>query len=116
MSKCLRIDVEHVGGLSSSLECRNGLDVSWSLEKKCSVGLKLVVKPVSDLGIDIDYRKALRLAQACNCNVPVFVMIDTVCGQILPTPYLEIEPEVIWIYSDWGVENEVFSNTNWIIN
>jgi len=114
--KCLRIDVEHVGGMGSSVECRSGLTVCWSLERKCSVGIKLVVKPVSDLDAEIDYEKALRMAQACSCNVPVFVRIDSVCGQILPTPYLEIEPEVIWVYEGWGVENQVFSNTDWKIN
>lgn len=114
--RCLRIDVEHVGGLDCSLERSGGLEVCWSLERKCSVGIKLVVIPVQNLQMDIDYRKALRLARACSCNVPVFVKIDDVCGQILPTPYLEIEPEIIWVYSGWGVENQVFSNTEWKIN
>lgn len=116
MSKCLRIDVEHVGGLDLSVERVDRLNVCWSLEKKSSVGIKLVVKPVSDLEVSIDYKKALRLAQACSCNVPIFVKIDEFCGQILPTPYLEISPEVIWVYPDWAMENEVFSNTDWIIN
>ena len=116
MSKCLRIDVEHVGGLGLSIECVNRLDVCWSLGKKSSVGIKLVVKPVSDLDARIDYKKALRLAQACSCNVPIFVKIDEFCGQILPTPYLEIEPEMIWVYAGWEVDNQVFSNTDWNIN
>ena len=32
------------------------------------------------------------------------------------TPYLRIEPEVIWVVPDWSVDNEVFSNTTWNIN
>ena len=28
-------------------------------------------------------------------------------------PYLEIDPEVIWIYPDWAAENDVYSNTRW---
>ena len=28
-------------------------------------------------------------------------------------PYLEIEPEIIWVYPDWAVDNEVYSNTKW---
>ena len=31
-------------------------------------------------------------------------------------PYLEIEPEIIWVVPDWSVDNEVFSNTTWNIN
>ena len=30
--------------------------------------------------------------------------------------YLEIEPEVIWVYYDLESMNDVFSNTNWNIN
>ncbi len=32
------------------------------------------------------------------------------------TPYLRIEPEIIWVVPDWAVDNEVFSNTTWNIN
>ena len=28
-------------------------------------------------------------------------------------PYLEIEPEVLWVYPDWAVDNDVYSNTRW---
>ena len=28
-------------------------------------------------------------------------------------PYLEIEPEMIWVYPDWAVDNDVYSNTKW---
>lgn len=31
-------------------------------------------------------------------------------------PYLEISPNLIWIYSDLEALNEVFSNTTWEIN
>ena len=30
-------------------------------------------------------------------------------------PYLEIEPEMVWL-QDWGADNDVYSNTNWNIN
>lgn len=36
--------------------------------------------------------------------------------QPVEEPYLEIEPEVVWIYADLEAMNDVFSNTNWIIN
>ena len=31
-------------------------------------------------------------------------------------PYLRIEPEVIWVVPDYGVDNDVFSNVTWTIN
>ena len=32
------------------------------------------------------------------------------------TPYLRIEPEVIWVVPDWAVDNDVFSNVTWNIH
>lgn len=31
-------------------------------------------------------------------------------------PYLEIAPELIWVYPDWAADNDVYSNVTWIIN
>lgn len=36
--------------------------------------------------------------------------------QPVEEPYLEIEPTVVWVYADLEAMNDVFSNTNWIIN
>jgi len=113
---CLHADVRIVNGLSSCIGSKNGLDVQYSVCQKPAVKIKLVVSSVSDFEAKVDYKKALTLAQACNCNVPIFVKIDNYCGQIFPSKYLEIEPEFIWVYPDWGVENQVFSNTDWYIN
>ena len=113
---CLHADVRIVNDLDSCLGSKNGLDVQYSVAQRPSVKIKLIVSTVSDFEANVDYKKALSLVQACNCNVPIFVKIDNYCGQIIPTPYLEIEPEIIWVYPDWAVENQVFSNTDWYIN
>ena len=31
-------------------------------------------------------------------------------------PYLEIDPELIWVYPDWAVDNDVYSNLTWRVN
>lgn len=31
-------------------------------------------------------------------------------------PYLEIYPEVIWVYADMEADNDVYSNTTWNVN
>lgn len=31
-------------------------------------------------------------------------------------PYLEIEPELIWVYPDMDTSNNVYSNTTWNID
>lgn len=38
-----------------------------------------------------------------------------VCTPSIRIPYLEIEPELIWVTSDDISTNDVFSNTYWIV-
>lgn len=42
--------------------------------------------------------------------------LGLVCRPNIGTPYLEIEPEIIWVYPDWAVDNNVYSNTHWNVN
>lgn len=39
-----------------------------------------------------------------------------VCKPNIARPYLEINPEVIWVYPDWSAYNDVHSNTHWNVN
>ena len=40
--------------------------------------------------------------------------IQPVCSVNVTEPYLEIEPEILWI-ADWGT-NDVYSNTHWQVD
>lgn len=42
--------------------------------------------------------------------------LSMVCTPSIRTPYLEIEPELIWVYPDWAVDNNVYSNTHWNVD
>ena len=115
--KCLRADIELVnGGLCACVESTGSLSVDYSIVKKTRTRIRLIVKPVSNLDANIDFAHVKLLAEASSCNVPIIVKIDNFCGQILPTPYLEIEPEILWVYPDFDVENYVYSNTSWVIH
>ena len=46
---------------------------------------------------------------------PSGVLLERVCD-ISNIPYLEIEPEFIWVYPDFEVDNDVYSNLTWNIN
>ena len=39
-----------------------------------------------------------------------------VCKPNIAKPYLEINPEIIWVYPDWSAYNEVYSNTHWNVD
>ena len=42
--------------------------------------------------------------------------LGLVCKPNILHPYLEIEPELIWVYPDWATDNNVYSNTSWKVN
>lgn len=39
-----------------------------------------------------------------------------VCKPGILPPYLEINPEIIWVYPDWSAYNDVYSNTHWNVD
>lgn len=43
------------------------------------------------------------------------VNITLTCSVSISKPYLEIEPEILWIWSFTG-DNDVYSNVTWYIN
>ena len=43
------------------------------------------------------------------------VRLSPVCTPSIRNPYLEIEPEVLWVYADMVQYNDVISNTYWRI-
>lgn len=42
--------------------------------------------------------------------------LSMVCSPSIRVPYLEIQPEILWVYSDLEQYNEVLSNTYWNVN
>lgn len=49
-------------------------------------------------------------------RVRVTARLARVCDADIRTPYLEIEPTILWVYPDIENTNDVFSNTYWRIN
>lgn len=39
-----------------------------------------------------------------------------ICKTNVSYKYLEINPEIIWVYPDWSAYNDVISNTRWNVN
>jgi hypothetical protein len=42
--------------------------------------------------------------------------LSMVCRPSIREPYLEISPEILWVYSDLEQYNDVLSNTYWNVN
>lgn len=96
----------------------------------CRQAIVSVLPETSGVIADADIENAIRcaeakfvgsglLANASNVSSGVSAVVKIIC---VPGPvdgvqyYLEIEPEMIWVYPDFEVENMVYSNTDWTIN
>ena len=97
----------------------------------CRQAIVSVLPETSGVIADADIENAIRcaeakfvdsglLANASNVSSGVSAVVKIIC---VPGPtqeetqyYLEIEPEMIWVYPDFEVDNKVYSNTDWTIN
>ena len=95
----------------------------------CRQAIVSVLPEKSDLIADADIEKAIKCAEvkfvdsglvanASTVDSGLNAIIKVVC---VTGPseeiqyYLEIEPEMIWVYPDFEVSNKVYSNTDWVI-
>ena len=95
---CLSASLTRVGGLDGSAVRVGGLQtsVAW-------VG-----------GLDVSVCSASLLTGGMVWMSDFVAHIQPVCSVNVTEPYLEIEPEILWI-ADWGT-NDVYSNTHWQVD
>lgn len=103
--------LNRMDGISSSADRKDGISVSVEGLNRIDASLEPDTIPYSfrfnrDGGVEFS---AERL-DGIQCT---FTYTDK--GDI-QKPYLEIEPEVIWVFPDWAVDNDVFSNVTWHVN
>lgn len=53
---------------------------------------------------------------SCTAVGGISARVSHVCTPNIRHPYLEIEPQLIWVYEDLENYNDVLSNTTWHIN
>lgn len=99
-------------------------EIEISLSEKNPVSAKLTGMPQAPVSFSV-YNGGIE-----SSLIPVPFMQDawlnriggitstlTYTSDVTPVPdYLEIEPEVIWVYPDYESWNNVYSNTTWNIN
>ncbi len=97
---CMSAQITRVGKIGASSELvsegiRAGITRACAMSAHCS-------KVPTGITAKLD-RDAIR------------ARLSLVCTPSIRTPYLEISPEIIWVYPDWSAYNDVFSNTYWNI-
>ena len=97
----------------------------------CRQAIVSVSPETSDAIADAEIEKAIKCAEVkfvesgligkvSDVDSGVRAVVKVIC---VPGPtqeeiqyYLEIDPEIIWVYPDFEVDNMVYSNTDWTIN
>lgn len=98
---CLSVTLTRAGGISASSE---------HVPSGMSAGL------VRTGGIAASHERVDEWITATVVKTGFAADLARVCTTSIRNPYLEIEPELIWVYPDWAVDNDVLSNTYWHIN
>lgn len=98
---CTSVGITRVGAVGLEIEIasegiRAGLSCAGAPGVRCS-------RTPSGMTVTLD-RDAIR------------ARLSMVCTPSIRIPFLEIEPEAIWVYPDLESTNDVLSNTNWHIN
>lgn len=98
---CMSAKITRVGKIGASSELvsegiRAGITRACAMSAHCS-------KVPTGITANLD-RDAIR------------ARLSLVCTPSIRTPYLEISPEILWVYSDLEQYNDVLSNTYWHVN
>lgn len=115
--RCLGIDIKIVSGLCDSVvRTVNDLCVSVSyIREKVSDTIAAGINRVSDFNVCACLVSGNLSFDAICKNTPISVQVTTICEPNIGAFYLEIEPELLWVYPDIETYNKVISNTDWII-
>lgn len=116
--RCLSIDIKIVIGLCDSVvRTVNDLCVSVSyIREKVSDTIAADINRVSDFNVCACLVSGdLSFDVICK-NTSISVQVTTICEPNIGDFYLEIEPELLWVYTDIETYNRVISNTSWVIN
>ena len=97
---CLTVTYTRLGGMTASAERVGGISCSASRIGSVSATATRIG------GIDASMERV----GGMTCR------FSLICTTGVVPPYLEINPEVIWVYPDWSAYNDVYSNTRWNVD
>lgn len=101
MSSCISISVQRIGA------------VTTTATKEPDAITRVDCSAVGRIAPSLELQGRI---YASTSVLAVTARVSHVCTPSIRNPYLEIEPELIWVYPDWAADNDVLSNTTWHIN
>lgn len=104
----LLADMVRVGGMTASVSRVGDFSCSLAATKRVAFGMERAG------GLSAILTRVKAFAGAFEWVTDFAGRLEQVCSTNVTAPYLEIEPEIIWV-ADWGT-NDVYSNTHWNID
>ncbi len=97
---CLTVTYTRLGGVIVGAE-RVG-EISCSASR--IGGMSATAERVGGIGASMERKGGI----SCRFSL--------ICSTGVVPPYLEINPEIIWVFTDWSAQNDVYSNTHWNVD
>ena len=99
----VKVEASNLNDLKASAE-QIGKSIFFSLQR------------ISSASVDV-YDQTQRLSiRASLMPSSIKASISLICSTDISRLYLEIEPEILWVYPDFDNYNNVYSNTQWVVN
>ena len=97
---CLTVTYTRLGGMTASAERVGGISCSATRFG----GVSATAERVGGMDASIERVGGM----SCRFSL--------ICSTGVVPPYLEINPEIIWVFTDWSAQNDVYSNTHWNVD
>ena len=94
---CLTVTYTRLGGITVGAERVGGISCSAARFG----GMSATAERVGGMNASMERKGGM----ACRFSL--------ICTTGIIPPYLEINPEIIWVFTDWSARNDVISNTRW---
>ena len=103
---CIEVTLQRVG---SSFDIRREGTPSMSLEE-CQKGYLSIDRVLNSISTTAE-----RVYSTLSLRIQLSGVVLTRVCDVAELPYLEIQPELIWVYPDIESSNDVYSNLDWIV-
>lgn len=107
-----KVELCHIGGITATVEKLSGILVDMVKASGCSACLEFVKNKIF---VSLQNYASIHNIDICQVGKISCEIIYTPDAEVI-VKYLEIEPKILWVYPDFEVSNNVYSNTEWVIN
>lgn len=107
-----KVELCHIGGITATVEKLSDIVVNLMQASGGSACLEYIKNQIL---VSLQNYASVHNIDICQVGKISCGIVYSPDAEVI-VKYLEIEPKVIWVYPDFEVSNNVYSNTDWSIN